>query len=81
MESSRLSDAQIRELAEILVNSRPEELTCDEWLDRVGGYADAIAAGNPVLTGSDLVAQHLSICPECREEFDALIPALRASRL
>lgn len=79
MDPSRLSDEQARELAEVLLNTRPDELTCDEWLDRVGGYAEALAAGAPAPAGSELVAHHLSICPECREEFSALLAALLAA--
>lgn len=71
-------DRHLHDLADLLLKSRPDELTCDEWLDRVGGYAEAAAAGRPPPDGSELVAHHLDVCPECREEFDALVAALRA---
>lgn len=73
-----MPDTHLRGLAEVLLKSRPDELTCDEWLDRVGGYAETTAAGEPPPPGSELVAHHLDICPECREEFEALVAALRA---
>jgi hypothetical protein len=78
MDPSRLSDAHVRDLAEVLLNTRPDELTCDEWMDRVGGYAEAVASGAPAPAGSELVAHHISICPECREEFEAVVEALRS---
>ena len=78
MDRARLTDDHLRDLAGVLLRTRPDELTCDEWLDRVGGYAEAVAAGRPVPPGSGLIEHHLDICPECREEFDALVGALRA---
>jgi hypothetical protein len=74
----RLTDDQLRELTGVLQQTRPEELTCEEWLHHVGGYAEAIAAGLPVPLGSELIEHHLAICPECKEELDALVAVLRA---
>ncbi len=73
----RLTEAQLRELGGVLHLTRPEELTCEEWVDHVGAYAEALAAGLPAPVGADLVAHHLAICPECKEEFDALVLTLR----
>jgi len=78
MTHAHLSDEQIRELAGVLLVTRPDELTCDEWLDRIGAYAEATVAGRPVPPNSERLEYHLAICPECKEEFDALVAALRA---
>lgn len=78
MDQPRITTDHLRTLAGLLVQTRPDELTCDEWLDRVGGYAEAAAAGRPAPAGSELVEHHLAVCPECREEFAALVAALRA---
>lgn len=71
------TDEDLRVLAGVLRLTRPDELTCDEWLDRVGAYAEARAAGGPPPAGAELIDHHLEICPECREEFEALLAALR----
>ena len=78
MEHDRITDEHLLNLASLLVNTRVEELTCEELLDRVGGYAEASATGGPAPAGSELVEQHLKLCAECREEFEALVAALRA---
>ena len=77
MSPKAIPDAHLRDLADLLLKTRPDELTCDEWLDRVGGYAEAFACGHPPPTGCELVEHHLALCAECREEFDALVAALR----
>ena len=66
-----------RDLARFILETRPEELTCDEWLDRVGAYAEAALEGRPVPPSLDLVRQHMELCPDCAEEFRALLEALR----
>jgi hypothetical protein len=71
------TDENLRVLADVLRMTRPDELTCDEWLDRVGAYADALAVGAPRPPGAELIDHHLQICPECREEFEALLAALK----
>jgi hypothetical protein len=66
-----------RQLARYLVQTRPVELTCDEWLDHVGLYAEHALAGTPAPASLDLVREHLELCPECDEEFRAILEALR----
>lgn len=68
---------QIRELAGVLAQTRPDELTCDEWLAEVGAYAEALAHDAPPPSGSERVAHHVALCPECSEELQALVAALR----
>jgi hypothetical protein len=52
------------------------ELTCTEAQALLDVYVDLELAGeNPQQALPD-VAQHLRICPECREEHDALLQIL-----
>lgn len=53
------------------------ELDCDEFLARVGPLAELLAAARSPSEEHQLLVQHLSVCPECREEFEALIAVLR----
>ena len=78
MTSLKLTKDQLPIFMEMLHQTRSDELTCEEWLDRVGAYAEAMAAGLPAPPGTELVEHHLALCWECREEFDALLAALSA---
>jgi hypothetical protein len=77
MTPQRPTAEQLRALTNVLRLTRPHEMSCDEWLHGVGAYAEAAAAGRPVPPGSELIEHHLALCPDCREEFDALVAALR----
>ena len=71
-----LGNEECRELARALLATRPEELDCDEWLDRVGLYLDLVEAGRPVPESLRPVEEHLRLCPECAEEYAAMREAL-----
>ena len=71
-----LSDDQIRALLQAVSRTRDQELTCDECLGELGGFAELILKGRPVEEAYDLVQQHLQICGECSEEFALLLKAL-----
>lgn len=76
MDSQRLTSDQLRMLSEALLHTHPRELTCDEWVDHVAGYMEAKLAGQSLPASAELVEQHISLCPECREEYNALLTAL-----
>ena len=70
-DSRRHLHALLRSIAE----TRVTELDCDEFLERVAPLLEAIAADRELSTELAPVAQHLLVCPECKEEFDALLRA------
>jgi hypothetical protein len=75
----KLSTHQYRTLAEVLLKTKPDEITCDEWLDQVAVFAEQIAASRPIPAELQRLVDHVNICPECAEELDALVAALRAT--
>lgn len=70
---------QLDALLRMTTDTRPEEITCDEWLHLVGRYAELAAAGEPIPPELQPVAEHLRLCPECTEELEALKTALAES--
>jgi hypothetical protein len=55
------------------------ELTCGEVFDLLGQYAERSANGEDVAEIMPLVKQHLEMCADCREEFEALLRVLQNS--
>lgn len=55
------------------------ELTCGEVFDLLDQYAEMAANGEDVTQLMPLVKQHLEMCSDCREEFEALLNVLKSS--
>lgn len=72
----KLTREMIETLAVSIAATRPEEIDCDEWLQRVGRLIDTVARSEKVPPELGPVLQHIEVCPECREEFYLLLETL-----
>lgn len=71
-----LTHRQIHNLVGLLGRTRENELTCQECLEHVAEFAEHELAGKPIPEALEAVGHHLSLCPECSEEYSALRTAL-----
>jgi hypothetical protein len=55
------------------------ELTCDEVFAVLGEYTEKAMKGEDVASVMPLVKQHLDMCPDCREEYEALERILQSA--
>ena len=60
-----------------LENTQDVELSCDEVFDLLDVYAEMALRGEDVSESLPLVKHHLEMCPDCREEYEALMRILR----
>jgi bacterioferritin-associated ferredoxin len=67
--------ALIGEIAE----TREVEIGCDECFEQLDRFVETRLTGVNADQAMPLVQDHLEICGECREEFEALLAALRAA--
>ena len=51
---------------------------CDECYQSADAFAEMRLAGTSAAEAMPLVEAHLAMCPGCRDEFEALLGALRA---
>jgi hypothetical protein len=65
----------IKEIAE----TREVEIGCDECFEQVDRFVEMKLSDLNAAQAMPLVQEHLEICGECREEFEALLAALRAT--
>jgi hypothetical protein len=72
-----LTDNQIRALVRAIGLTREQEIDCSECLDRVAEFAERELAGKPVPDALEAVRHHLVRCGECRDEYEALLAALK----
>jgi hypothetical protein len=68
----------VKQMVRGIVTTRPDEIGCDECFDRVDRFAEMVLEGRDAAEALPLVQDHLNRCDDCREEFEALVTALRA---
>ena len=62
-----------------IADTREVEIGCDECFEQVDRFVEMRLTGLDAAQAMPLVQQHLEMCGECREEFEALLAALRAT--
>ena len=50
-----------------------EELSCDEIFDQLDEYVDREIGAHDAARVMPLIREHLDICPDCCEKYDALL--------
>lgn len=64
---------EIEQLLRAVASTEAAEIDCEEFLARVAAYLESLQAGDEPPRELRSVGQHLDVCPQCREEFDALL--------
>jgi hypothetical protein len=77
-EEQRLTSEQVGSIVKMLGLTRDREFNCSECLQHVSEFAECQLANKPVDEIIASVEQHLALCPECREEYEALMKILKA---
>lgn len=74
-----LDQGHARELLRFVAVTRERELNCSECREAVSELAERRLMGVPLDEVLERAEHHLILCPECREEFEALERVLRAT--
>jgi uncharacterized protein with PIN domain len=77
-EDQRLTREQVGSIVKMLGLTTDREFNCGECLQHVSEFAESQLAHQPVGEVIAGVEQHLALCPECREEYEALMKILKA---
>jgi hypothetical protein len=68
----------LKKVARGIMTTRPDEISCDECFEQVDRFVDMVLEGQDASAALPLVEDHLNRCQGCREEYEALLAALRA---
>lgn len=68
----------LKQMARGGMTTRPDEIGCDECFKQVDHFVDMVLDGKDAAAALPLVQDHLNRCRDCREEYEALLAALRA---
>ncbi|QEG36891.1 hypothetical protein [Bythopirellula goksoeyrii] len=63
---------ELENLLRLVTLTKDVELNCEECLALVAEFAEQHLAGKSIRAGLQAVEEHLAVCDECREEYEAL---------
>jgi hypothetical protein len=72
-----LEPQTLKRMVRSVLNTHPDEIGCDECFEQLDRFVEMTLAGKNAAEAMPLVQDHLARCRECREEFEALLQALR----
>lgn len=73
----KLNKQVIKKLIGAVRKTRPDEIGCDECFDQIHEFAELELKGKSPEKAMPLVQDHLEKCGECREEYEALLKAMK----
>ena len=68
----------LKRLVAMIARTDTVEYDCDQVQRMLDVYADCVMRGEDASAMLPLVYKHLEMCPDCREEYEALMRILRA---
>ena len=75
--TAELNLDSLKKLVREILATTPDEIGCDECFDQLDCFVELELAGRSAPEALPLVHKHLERCANCREEFEALLAALR----
>jgi hypothetical protein len=72
-----LEPETLKRMVRGVLSTRPDEIGCDECFEQLDRFVEMTLAGKNAAEAMPLVQDHLTRCRDCREEFEALLEALR----
>ena len=76
----KLQDEVIVKFLQILENVRDEEMTCDEMFTRLDEFVETEVHSHDAEKIMPLLREHLDMCPDCDEEYEALLNVLENTK-
>ena len=71
--------AEFQKLIQMVENTQEIEFSCEDVYQILDQYTEMVYQGESAQELMPLVEHHIEICPDCREEFEALLRILEAS--
>lgn len=69
----------LKKLFRAVIHTHDHELGCKGCYAKIDEFIEMKLAGKSPEEAYPLVQEHLNKCPDCREEFEALLTALEAT--
>jgi uncharacterized protein with PIN domain len=77
-QTMKLTVDNLKRIVRSIATTEDEEIGCEECFHEVDRFAEMKLAGKNVAEAMPLVQAHLERCEHCRQEYEALLDALKA---
>jgi hypothetical protein len=74
----KLSSEVLKKMVNSIITTRPDEIACDECFEQLDQFAERMLEGKSAAEAMPLVQDHLDRCEACREEYEALLEAVKS---
>lgn len=71
------SEEMLKKLMQQIARTQEKELDCGEVFAILDQYTEAVVEGKDVTAEFAQVVQHLDLCPDCVEEYEALLSVIQ----
>ena len=78
-ENPEYSDQVVTGFLRVLEDARLQDVPCDQVYARLDEYVESEVHGEDAAKLMPLLREHLDTCPDCCEEYEALLAMLRDS--
>lgn len=68
----KITAKHLRKMFKMIMHTQEKEISCDEVHDLLGQYTEMALDGQDVANLLPFVHHHLHMCPDCKEEYEAL---------
>ncbi|MDR3575782.1 MAG: hypothetical protein P4L50_18125 [Anaerolineaceae bacterium] len=75
----RIDKEKLQQMLKVIESTRADELSCDEVETLLCQFSEIVYEGGDAAGLMPLLEHHLSLCPDCREEYEALMRVLGQS--
>lgn len=77
--ATELPEEVVQGFLRVLEDARLQAMPCSEVFARLDEYVEKEAHGKQAAKLMPLLREHLDICPDCCQEYEALLSALKQS--
>ncbi|MGB7117081.1 MAG: hypothetical protein WBD56_13140 [Anaerolineales bacterium] len=71
----------LTKLMHMVDQTQEEEDSCDDVLQLLDEYAEMVSRGEDAEKMMPLIKHHLDMCPDCREEVEALLSVMQSQQI
>lgn len=73
-----LTADKLKQIVRVIATTEDDEIGCDECFHELDRFVEMELAGKNAAEAMPLVQEHLNRCENCRQEYEALLDALKA---